>query len=377
MHITGHNGENPILIKWVSDLQRAAEHAGSTYIDSNTPAPSKRQPKRTEKRVQEDNRVAERTEKKRRKEEDKNTREKAIERTGGNFNFNPEDLIDEPRERSGKGAKTVPLLDKLVTRCFVKDTDPKEYRWRCLGPGCCWSCADPRQTSRVYGHVMSDCDDTSKDLVEAAASASSKKSLGLQVEELNAKAASTSQQPSVHAIAQSEGREQRKTRHDYLVLLAICGLSLPPTIIDSLYWRNMIQNLDPKLKPASASHMATSLIPAEAARVREKSIETLVKYCDLTLSFDGATTRRNQSIYTVHATTPDTRQSHLLAGSSASGKAHTGKHLKAVLQKVVNMVGAHRFSAVTSDSAGNVRLAKELLAEEFPWLLYSRTHVIK
>ncbi|KAG8720879.1 hypothetical protein FRC09_008846, partial [Ceratobasidium sp. 395] len=84
MHITGHNGENPILIKWVSDLQRAAEHAGSTYIDSNTPAPSKRQPKRTEKRVQEDNRVAERTEKKRRKEEDKNTREKAIERTGGN-----------------------------------------------------------------------------------------------------------------------------------------------------------------------------------------------------------------------------------------------------------------------------------------------------
>ncbi|KAG8713407.1 hypothetical protein FRC09_018759 [Ceratobasidium sp. 395] len=115
--------------------------------------------------------------------------------------------------------------------------------------------------------------------------------------------------------------------------------------------------------------MATSLIPAEAARVREKSIETLVKYCDLTLSFDGATTRRNQSIYTVHATTPDTRQSHLLAGSNASGKAHTGKHSKAVLQKVVNMVGAHRFSAVTSHSAGNVRLAKELLAEEFPWLI--------
>ncbi|KAG8795014.1 hypothetical protein FRC12_019097 [Ceratobasidium sp. 428] len=58
MHITGHDGENPILIKWISDLQRAAEHAGSAYIDPGAPGPSKRQSKKTEKRIREDIRVA-------------------------------------------------------------------------------------------------------------------------------------------------------------------------------------------------------------------------------------------------------------------------------------------------------------------------------
>ncbi|KAG9077593.1 hypothetical protein FS749_010512 [Ceratobasidium sp. UAMH 11750] len=367
-HITGHGGENPILIKWVSDLQTAAINAGSSVHHLEAPAP-KRVPKKTEKRIHDEDLTAAKNEKKRKKEEENSAREKATARTEGNFTFNPELLIEEPAPPSTKGRKTVSLLDDLTIRCIVKGTDPPAIRWRCSGTGCTFSSAGPaRQSNRIYPHAMM-CEYLSSDLVEKAATASAGKSLGSKLESMNASRPSNSTQPSVHSIAQSEGREQRSMRYNHLALLAICGLSLPPTILDSRYWRNMIEFLDPKITPLSASHVATALIPSEAARVRQKSIEVLRGYRHLTLSFDGATTRRNQSIYTVHATTPDTRQSHLLAGSNASGKSHTGKHLKEVLVNALKLVGAECYSAVTSDSAGNTRLAKELLADDFPWLI--------
>jgi hypothetical protein len=148
------------------------------------------------------------------------------------------------------------------------------------------------------------------------------------------KSGGQSTQPSVHSLAQTAGREERNLKYNHLALLAICGLSLPPSILDSDYWRNMINYLDPKIERISAAHLSSALIPAEAARVRQKSIDVLKTYNHLTLSFDGATTRRNQSIYTVHVTTSDTRQAHLLFGDEATGKSHTGEHLKAVLLKV-------------------------------------------
>ncbi|KAG9094907.1 hypothetical protein FS749_011540 [Ceratobasidium sp. UAMH 11750] len=360
-HITGHGGENPILLKWVSDLQTAAINARSSVHHLEAPAL---------KRV-ESNRysISAKNEKKRKKEEQNGAREKATARTEGNFTFNPELLIEEPAPPSTKGRKTVSLLDELTILCIVKDTNPPAIRWRCSAKGCTFSSAGPaRQSNRIYPHTMM-CEYLGSDLVEKAAAASAGKSLGSKLESMNASRPGNSTQPSVHSIAQSEGREQRNMRYNHLALLAICGLSLPPTILDSRYWRNMIEFLDPKITPLSASHVAMALIPSEAARVRQKSIEVLRGYRHLTLSFDGATTRRNQSIYTVHATTPDTRQSHLLAGSNASGKSHTGKHLKEVLVNALKLVGAECYSAVTSDSAGNTRLAKELLADDFPWLI--------
>ncbi|KAG9077841.1 hypothetical protein FRC06_008673, partial [Ceratobasidium sp. 370] len=331
-HITGHDGENPILIKWVSDLQNGAISAGSLG-HQHLEASSKRVPKKTEKQVHDEELVAAKSDKKRKKDEENSVRERAKARTEGNFTFNPELLIEEPAAPSTKGRKPVSLLDELTIRCIVKGANPPAIRWRCSATGCTFSSAGPAcQSNRIYAHAIG-CEYLSSDLVENAAAASAGKSLGSKLESMNTSRPSNSAQPSVHLVAQSEGHEQHNMRYNHLALLAICGLSLPPTILDSRYWRNMIEFLDPKIAPSSASHVAAALIPSEAARVRQKSIEVLRGYRHLTLSFDGATTRRNQSIYTVHATTPDTRQSHLLAGSNATGKSHTGQHLKEVLVK--------------------------------------------
>jgi hypothetical protein len=184
-----------------------------------------------------------------------------------------------------------------------------------------------------------ECKYLSSDLVEEAASGSADWSLGsklevLRVHQNSQRESNQSMQPSVHLIAQNEGCEQRAIQHHHYTLLTICCLSLPPTIIDRSHWRDMINHLDPKMECVSSSHMSTPLIPAEAAHICQLLIKTLQKHQHLTLSFDGATTRQNQSIYTVHVTSPVTWEAHLLNGDEATGKSHTGEHLLVVLLKV-------------------------------------------
>jgi hypothetical protein len=190
-----------------------------------------------------------------------------------------------------------------------------------------------------------ECNFLSPDLVEEASAEAFDKSLGSQVENLkltqslkqkqgNKQVAILSNQPSVRSQFHLQGQKQQSTQYNHDALLAVCGLSLPPTILDSDYWTRRISHLDPKIEPLSASHISGVLIPAEATRVRMKSFKVLQQHRHLTSSFDGATTRRNQSIYTVHATTPDMWRAHLLAGDEATGKSHTGKHIEGVLLKV-------------------------------------------
>ena len=66
----------------------------------------------------------------------------------------------------------------------------------------------------------------------------------------------------------------------------------------------------------------------------QASVDELKQCLHLSLSFDGATIRHSQSIYTVHVTLPVTRQAHLIEANEASGKSHTGAHIKEILLAV-------------------------------------------
>jgi hypothetical protein len=239
-----------------------------------------------------------------------------------------------------------------------------------------------------------DCKFLGQELVAAAASASAEKSLGAQLEALsltpkdsNGQGGGSNTQPSVHSYFREEGIKQRSIQHNYYALTAICVHSLSPTIVDSFFWRRLVLQLDPKINMKSGSNMAHSLIPGEASRVRALSVKHLKQQSHLTLTCDGATTRRVQSIYTIHVTDPKTRQPHLLAGHEDSGKSHTGEHILGLMLKVfywrlashpaeliaaamqiIEEIGPNRFSAVTTDNAGNTRLARELLNEKYPYI---------
>jgi hypothetical protein len=55
-------------------------------------------------------------------------------------------------------------------------------------------------------------------------------------------------------------------------------------------------------------------------------INELKQHYNLSLGFDGGTTKGKQSIYTVHVTTAD-REVYLIKGDEASGFSHTGAHI--------------------------------------------------
>ncbi|CAE6442050.1 unnamed protein product [Rhizoctonia solani] len=113
----------------------------------------------------------------------------------------------------------------------------------------------------------------------------------------------------------------------------------------------LVLQLDPKINMKSGSNMAHSLIPGEASHVCALSVKHLKQQSHLTLTCDGATTRRVQSIYTIHVTNPKTQQPHLLAGHEDSGKLHTGEHILGLMLKIIEEIGPNCFSAVTTDNA--------------------------
>ncbi|EUC57553.1 hypothetical protein RSOL_224930, partial [Rhizoctonia solani AG-3 Rhs1AP] len=174
-HIDGSDGENPILIQWVSDLTRAVEKVLETAgapLETDRLGRGKRARRNTEKQeilVQDnDEKVAS----KRKKIEEADQVQKAKARTEGNWPWDPEDLEDIVVGKKTLGRPSNALLDKLSIACKSKKKDVE--RWRCAALG--------------Y-----------PDLVRQAALASANLSLGARLEALELEG-TTGGQPSVKAL---------------------------------------------------------------------------------------------------------------------------------------------------------------------------------
>ena len=120
---------------------------------------------------------------------------------------------------------------------------------------------------------------------------------------------------------------------DHIIMRLICACSLVPHIIDSPEWKELMGLLNGSYHPTSADIFADKHIPCEAVFVREKQINILRNIQNLTLTFDGNTTRKPHSIYTVHATTPEWA-TYFLDGHEDSGERHTQEWVTNKLLKV-------------------------------------------
>lgn len=109
---------------------------------------------------------------------------------------------------------------------------------------------------------------------------------------------------------------------------------IPPSVVDSPKWQEFIHALDESFTTASGSTIADNCVTTEAAYVRVESIKKLSQCENLTLSFDGGTTRGGESVYTVHVTDPTTREAYLIEGSEQTGVSHTAEHIRGILDKV-------------------------------------------
>ena len=92
---------------------------------------------------------------------------------------------------------------------------------------------------------------------------------------------------------------------------------------------------------------------------------------------DGWTSASTLSIYNFVILTPSNQQ-YLYCLQDFSSSHHTGEFLASKIKKIIEKIGAKKFSAVVTDNASNVRLAQEIISKEYPSILNLRyiTHFI-
>ena len=111
-------------------------------------------------------------------------------------------------------------------------------------------------------------------------------------------------------------------------------------------------------------------LAAEAEAVKKKLVEYLSKFVHLTLTFDGWSSKGHDEIYSVHLTTP-LRRSFLVDGLILTGLSCTGETIFDGLKQIILLYLSIRISLVVSDSAKNVRKARRLICNQWPWILNS------
>ncbi|KAJ7847041.1 ribonuclease H-like domain-containing protein [Mycena leptocephala] len=258
-----------------------------------------------------------------------------------------------------RGKPKLEPLDKLVIPCHsIKKKETR--RVRCAGAGCHGSWAHPRSSTRILPH-SSECSYLSKEFREEAMGTNAGASLGARVVD-----ASTSGTKDIFAGFKAAGadnkaaaRKARDNKTNFLTMNLLCDAGLPPAVVGNRSFRALVNHLDPNNNIKVASTFSSSYIPAEAARVTLLAIQELKKHYNLNLGYDGGTTLGQQSIYTVHVTTPD-REPYFIKGDEASGFSHTGTHIKILIIEVMDLIGRERFASIGSDSTGNTKLGREL-----------------
>ncbi|KAI0327039.1 hypothetical protein GY45DRAFT_1257848 [Cubamyces sp. BRFM 1775] len=169
-------------------------------------------------------------------------------------------------------------------------------------------------------------------------------------------------------VVVAAGRAELRTKLYFRIMKLICVRGLVPTILDTDEWKEFLQDANPRYQPTSTTTFVDKHIPSEAAQVRLLQIEVLKQLDNLTLTYDGGSTRKPQSMYTVHITTPD-RRVFFIEGDEASRERHTAEHIKKLILEVMQRVGVDNFSAICSDNTGNTRKARDLLVRELPAIL--------
>jgi hypothetical protein len=242
-------------------------------------------------------------------------------------------------------------MSRLVIK--YRDEDSQKSSWGCVASGCTFLRQGNAQLERALKHATT-CKILQADHVELwrqAIQESGDNSLGARLKkDLAAEDIPMEVEPPMkrlraqNTLNMADLRETGKRvkeeacqlfqdKVDHVIMCLICVRGLVPHVIESPEWKELMGLLSDSYHPTSATTFADKHIPREAVYVREKQIKALRMINNLTLTFDGNTTRKPHSVYTVHATTPS-RETYFLDAHEASDERHTTQWVTDKLLKV-------------------------------------------
>ena len=116
--------------------------------------------------------------------------------------------------------------------------------------------------------------------------------------------------------------------------MLFCVSGLPLRILDTPQWKRLMETATKfKYKPTSSTMVSGTFIPAEAALVRSHQVAFLQLLVNLTITFDGGSTRKPSSVYTIHISTAD-RECFFMEGHDATDEKHTAAYIENLITSV-------------------------------------------
>jgi hypothetical protein len=189
-------------------------------------------------------------------------------------------------------------------------------------------------------------------------------------------------QTSIYSLQRKACIAALKDQLDVDVLKLICVGGIPPSKVDLPEWKTMWKHGNSNYDPASCAVLTESQIPDEAARIEDLQLQHLRTCDNLTITFDGNTTKMPEFVYTMHVITP-ARRVFLVEGDESSEESHTGEKIHELLRKVslhtINSfcndlidrrrlqimlrIGPEHFGGCSSDNTGNTTSGRNFTRE--------------
>jgi hypothetical protein len=137
----------------------------------------------------------------------------------------------------------------------------------------------------------------------------------------------TSHKVTVFNSFQIKGKANRDEAINLAVIRFICAAGLPTHIVSYQEWTDLLNLLCPSYRPPNRSMLEDDLIVSEANKVRRDILIQLRNQWNLTISFDGGTSRGRDSYWTIHVSTEE-RKVHLLETILATDVSHTAQWIE-------------------------------------------------
>ncbi|KAG2131747.1 hypothetical protein DEU56DRAFT_953211, partial [Suillus clintonianus] len=267
--------------------------------------------------------------------------------------------LSDPKDTRKGGAKTHPLLLEGSMRCYVLQKVKQIFR--CIASkGCNTTWATPRNKERILDH-LSKCGWLDSDLRKRAISELGKNAIGppahisLEDDESHTttaddggkrlKSGSKGGKLPVKAYI-GEGRKILKENGEYAIMKYLVCCGVPPTVVDSEEWKELMAVLNPNFISPSSSTITSHLIVDEAAKITIAIEQYLGASRNLTITFDGGKIRHPKSFYSIHVTTAD-RRCFCMALDDGSRLSHSANYI--VIQQVRTILAHMSRSSYTME----------------------------
>lgn len=219
-----------------------------------------------------------------------------------------------------------------------------------------------KSVSQNYNlNETSDCEDDSDVEIEEnasndAASSSVPTPLITVINQPSIKKPST-----ISSFADKISSKQSETL-DKKLALAIYVSGSPLNFSEMAVWQDFIKEIRPAYKMPSRYQLSNKLLENEFQNVQKTVMAKVKEAPILTLQTDAWSNIRNDSItnYIINTPTPVFYKS-----VHTKEEKHTGIFLASEIKKIFDELGAEKFLGLVSDNGSNIKLARELIAEEY------------